>query len=1171
MIAIDTKIGGWRHDVLRDDGAAWVVDAVSSGWFDAVFVAPPCSSFSVRHPVKLRSSASPEGVQPMPREWAAYVRKHNRLAEFAARVIQAAATARVPVGIENPADRGSATSGAGWDAAADHGSIWQLECMQTALAAAAAHTYTFAQCGRVRTASGVLLELGSEAQKWTSIAASPWLAYELAPLADALCEHGEEGHKERLAGKRADGTHRATAAAAYPRGMATFLADALERAAWAQRAARMAGGEASAPDMTTELAGEDGRASAGRRLGPVTRSAIERARRLQLAFASTRNHNPASAAELKREAFSGNVHARTVSAWPKSACKALRRQPVLHGSQRLKRRERRDAGSSGGPEGEAFGVAATVGERPPRLAGIWHRLPDQIRQRRRVHINELYLEGVYESEVQSWLALADAAAAAIQRGEQPPPVPTRVIEQSKMPEWARGVVWDCQDPTDCNPVERSTRETPFPGRQLDRAEVRRVADLLGWEDTDIISQIGEGGIESRADCELVTILTFHHDSLLREVEKAEADVAKHMAEGWVAPPARHLPFVPCRLQPRGVVMQSRTRLREDGTVEDYLKPRVTTDGSAGGPDSVNAAVPEGERGVALPSGQTLGRGWAICQSAFDGAPVGEGGGTAVEGYCIDAESAYSFCPVQHADLWQQVFCWWGADGTAGFATDRRMGFGGAFAPNRFERVSTFVGAYAQHLQSEFDSTNPLPACAQRWVRDREALQRRGELPAGEQCFPRYLQSFIDDFTGAAPADIVDVPAWLELEGHYTIALDRIVFENEHMEAAGCRPARRDTRVHVHARLTVLALRRLGLVAAPHKIACGTPLPALGLRFNGAQRLIDCPPGRVDMIVAACDEALEAAERLEVDRERAGRLTGRLGHLTQLDVRLRQHLHAGYRLSEARWAAGGRMRAPRRLRLRGGSAAHVEWQRLLETARAVVSENRGAAMAPTRHFPAVDRPGSLVVVTDASGEDGVGGYALLADAPHEVFVVAEWWPADIAAALSASADAAEAQLRRRHSAEASPDLPMPAGELGGQLLVASLAARAAAARGLRVRRVFGVGDCQPAARALDALHSAGCSPHMRSLAAAAATAGWPWLGIHVGREANVDADRLSHPGNLKAVLQEVERAGWQAHHLSAIESDWAPLREAISVGTAHPERRRYKRRRRGRAAPDSAQL
>ena len=143
------------------------------------------------------------------------------------------------------------------------------------------------------------------------------------------------------------------------------------------------------------------------------------------------------------------------------------------------------------------------------------------------------------------------------------------------------------------------------------------------------------------------------------------------------------------MQPRGVVMQPRARLLPDGvTLEEYDKPRITTDSSFGGPDSVNAGVGDGDRTVILPSVQSLARGWAICQTAYDQPadqpqqPTTAQPPPRVQGYCIDAESAYSFCPIQRADLWTQCFCWWDSEGRTGVAQDRRMGFGGGIRPQQ---------------------------------------------------------------------------------------------------------------------------------------------------------------------------------------------------------------------------------------------------------------------------------------------------------------------------------------------------------------------------------------------------------------------------------------------------------------------------------------------------------
>ena len=48
---------------------------------------------------------------------------------------------------------------------------------------------------------------------------------------------------------------------------------------------------------------------------------------------------------------------------------------------------------------------------------------------------------------------------------------------------------------------------------MDRAAVREAACELDWHDEDIVSQIGEGGVEARSGCELTTVLAFHHQGL----------------------------------------------------------------------------------------------------------------------------------------------------------------------------------------------------------------------------------------------------------------------------------------------------------------------------------------------------------------------------------------------------------------------------------------------------------------------------------------------------------------------------------------------------------------------------------------------------------------------------------------------------------------------------------
>eukprot|EP00965_Chrysotila_dentata_P127966 4231534-Pleurochrysis_carterae.AAC.1 len=83
--------------------------------------------------------------------------------------------------------------------------------------------------------------------------------------------------------------------------------------------------------------------------------------------------------------------------------------------------------------------------------------------------------------------------------------------------------------------------------------------------------------------------------------------------------------------------------------------------------------------------------------------------------------------------------------------------------------------------------------------------------------------------------------------------------------------------------------------------------------------------------------------------------------------------------------------------------------------------------------------------------------------------------------------------------------MPAAELFSCWAVA---AAVAAARGAAPRAIISVGDCDPAASAIDAATSP--RPQMRRLLRGARELCAQWLAVSVPREANADADRLSHP-------------------------------------------------------------
>ena len=81
--------------------------------------------------------------------------------------------------------------------------------------------------------------------------------------------------------------------------------------------------------------------------------------------------------------------------------------------------------------------------------------------------------------------------------------------------------------------------------------------------------------QSQALVSLDMVLTFHHKGLVEEFAAAKAVIDSHIALGFVGPAYLRPTSVPCKLGPRNVVMQERSRPLPSGGVEFFLKPRVT--------------------------------------------------------------------------------------------------------------------------------------------------------------------------------------------------------------------------------------------------------------------------------------------------------------------------------------------------------------------------------------------------------------------------------------------------------------------------------------------------------------------------------------------------------------------------------------------------------------------
>ena len=70
VVEIDILVGGAAHDMANPSTAATLIARVATGEFAVVFLAPPCSSYSVAHRPKLRSAgrrhAHPGGMGRLP-------------------------------------------------------------------------------------------------------------------------------------------------------------------------------------------------------------------------------------------------------------------------------------------------------------------------------------------------------------------------------------------------------------------------------------------------------------------------------------------------------------------------------------------------------------------------------------------------------------------------------------------------------------------------------------------------------------------------------------------------------------------------------------------------------------------------------------------------------------------------------------------------------------------------------------------------------------------------------------------------------------------------------------------------------------------------------------------------------------------------------------------------
>ena len=1082
---VDVLRGGSHHDVLRADTRARLLDSLRGGAYAAVLIATPCTSFSVARGnhedggvhVGLRTFEHSSGPPEASEVAKAFVRKHDVFVDFTVDVANVALDLDLDIIIESPAPRSDPNLASFWPARAHLPQLWDMPRMRELRARRALSLLVVPQCAFGPGPHGKLF------QKYTGLLVSRRVEARLADLRHLRCNH--RAHSELAHGDNA------ARAAAYP----VALNDAL--------VAALTGRRRTAPLPAPPL--------------PATAPRPDLLPPPAPAAAPAPDARPAPAPSAPQPAFDRSIASGYIADGPqlsthiRAAVEAARAKRKRWASHRNLERASVDELRAAPMPDLLPHAGATSYPGPPSQPGAARRLTEfRAALGRNVRVADLWRPAEW-TRFQAWMQRARRGAYQ----------PSAYFPQESLVPLARGFIWDSRDPNDCVPMQPSDRHTTFPGaRQIDRAAFRRIAREVGSLDEDIIGQVGGGGVESRSRCALTTELHSHAPGLCAQPDAAEKAVDTELAEEWALGPFYHPPTVPIRALPRDVIQQQRSRVLADGEVEDYLRARITLNPSRG-PDSVNAGIPKEERAVSLTTARDLGYGLALID-----VPARDAGLT-VAGYGVDMTSAYSFLQVQRLDWWQFAYIWFDAVGVPHFRLLIRVGFGGAMSPRRFQSVSVIITALARAWQRDFDRRHPPPEAIRRWVRARRQLQRDGALPPGEDhTTPAVAGVYIDDLAGGCCDDTVPMPA--TCHGTQTAGID---LGELAAFALGGKPLRRDSRPAVHCVLAIAAIRALGLEETAGKTEGGDVFVNLGLRLRLRDGFIDCPPPKRRILLRDLGAWHSSVQRLEpFERKTAERQVGRVGNLTQVMPELLTHLSAGYRAANAGYVANGVRRLNKMVPMARGSTLHEGLSRLLPHAIDLIERNEGVPLAPRALFAGIDDPGVLLVVSDASGHDGCGGWAHLGSTDRQPVVVSERWPDWACEALR------QFKLPAAERTPGAPLLSMPAAELFTTWAVAE-----AAAPTKPFTAVIAVGDCDPAADALDAASSA--TPQMGALLASARERAKQWLGVSIPREWNLDADRLSHPALLSAVLADARRAGLSPSRARIPDRCWRALRAA----------------------------
>ena len=1113
VVSIDLWIGGLKHDVRDAEVRAAIISAVREGKYDTVWIGTPCASFSVlwladagTQPPRAREA--PDGVEGLPGWLQRYVALHNSFVAFTEELAMAAWEASATFIIENPVDYGLHGSRYYQWAKRHHCPLWLSTPMQRLAKATSPTWVTGCQC-----------ELGGDFRKATTLMAAGPRAHRLLSFAQLQCTHAT--HARVAYGRRSDGQFNSADAAAYPVEMCTWAIETLFTEA---EAGVSAVGFAALPRVVEQRAAAkalDARNAAAAAEALAEGGALDGLQCMAcddehpgdatppFSWRSAPEHMPAGWAEA------ADAHERLAAVRSNALSFIARRRAEAEDMEVLAKRPFDDPSP---PVAKAAVVSEPVGKWPVGAPP------------RPIRIDQLYYPGVY-AEIRGEIAGHSAdISGAMAAGRPIPKRATRIWRAEKcQPPWARGIVWDCEDPLDCKPVRPFSEADP-PKDSIDREFFRRWGEHLPWADADMLQQVIRTGVEGRSDLELATVIMGHHGGLRHNWQPALDSITNDTAAGWMTPARLDLRSVPARLVPKNVAIQRKWTIGRWRELLRKLKYRVTTDDSIEpvegevSVDSRNVAIDRSHwGGAALPGPRTLAEAVAIIKSiSIDmGWRASHAVLEQVALWALDLSNAYRELAVARTEQWQQCFVWAG-----GVKLDLRCVFGAAHMVDFFQRVSTFVLAVARERIRQYDGAFPYSASREAWRAHRAHLGAHGDDAA-------FASIYLDDGSGAVPLAVGEslrgrAPSQTELVRAH-VAVDpggrvRLSLFNDM------------SRAQAHLQIVRDTFREAGWDIAEDKVQLGFDIDLLGVAVSseGSGRMY-VPEAKRRGMVAEMTEIL-AAPNGTVDRSDVEAVTGRCSHIAIVVSEGNAYLQPLYRMQNARRVVGGVRLKPRRLAVIGKSSSQQQFARALEWWCAALEADVSTPLAPRSTFPALGDDGCAYFFTDAARENGTGygAHATIVVGARVFFLFREQrWPADALAALQAD----------RFS--------MPAGECFGAVSFADVLLKVLT----HVTHLVCYTDSDATARAFSAAGSG--APQLNCLMQwlMQRHPGVQLLGVHQPGERNRAADALSRSAEMReVVLREAAADGLELLELQTSQSDSAAELALLAAAMACPLRR-----------------